>query len=351
MKRTTFTRAASVAAAAALALTAAACGSSSTHSDNGLPTVTMMVGGIDKQIYLPYQLAEGLGYYKKYGVNMELSTEQQGGVGAEDALAAGQVNMGGVWYVHTIEFQQAGKNIISVAQLSGAPGEREMCANNSNVHSPADFKGKSVGVTDLGSGTDDLTTALAAQQKLTTKDFSRVGVGDGSTLISSLQRNRIACAMTTQPTVAAIEKKGVGYSAVDLATTSGAQKYLGGVYPAAGVLANGDWVNAHKDVVQKVVNALVDTMHYIHTHSAADIAAHMPPKFVSNDLITQADYIKALDQDKDQFLPDGMMPDGAAATALSVDRLAGKITKPVDLSKSYTNDFVIQANKTIGAGN
>ena len=44
----------------------------------------MMVGGIDKQIYLPYQLAQNLGFYKKYGVNVELSTEQNGGVGAED---------------------------------------------------------------------------------------------------------------------------------------------------------------------------------------------------------------------------------------------------------------------------
>ena len=39
-----------------------------------------MVGGIDKQIYLPYQLAQNLGFYKKYGVNVELSTEQAGGV-------------------------------------------------------------------------------------------------------------------------------------------------------------------------------------------------------------------------------------------------------------------------------
>ncbi|MDE8343446.1 MAG: ABC transporter substrate-binding protein, partial [Acidocella sp.] len=42
--------------------------------DAKLPTVTMMVGGIDKQIYLPYQLAQNLGFFKKYGVNMELST-------------------------------------------------------------------------------------------------------------------------------------------------------------------------------------------------------------------------------------------------------------------------------------
>src|SRR5437588_10670450 len=100
---------------------------------SALPTVSLMVGGIDKQIYLPYQLAQGLGYYKKYGVNVELSTESSGGVGAEDALVSGQVDMAGAWYVHTIEFQAAGKDVIDVVQLSGAPGEREMCANGSNI--------------------------------------------------------------------------------------------------------------------------------------------------------------------------------------------------------------------------
>jgi NitT/TauT family transport system substrate-binding protein len=43
---------------------------------SAVPTVTMMVGGIDKQIYLPYQLAQDFGFYKKYGVNMVMSTEQ-----------------------------------------------------------------------------------------------------------------------------------------------------------------------------------------------------------------------------------------------------------------------------------
>src|ERR1700694_4879914 len=99
----------------------AACGSSSSSvtasnaaSTSGLPTVTMMVGGIDKQIYLPYQLAQNLGFYKKYGVNVQLSTEQSGGVGAETAMVSGQVDMAGAWYVHAIDFQAKGKNIIDV---------------------------------------------------------------------------------------------------------------------------------------------------------------------------------------------------------------------------------------------
>ena len=56
-----------------------------------------------------------------------------------------------------------------------------MCAKGTDVKSPADWKGKSVGVTDLGSGTDDLTVYLAARYHLTTKQFNRVAVGAGQT--------------------------------------------------------------------------------------------------------------------------------------------------------------------------
>jgi NitT/TauT family transport system substrate-binding protein len=331
----------------------AACGGSAGSSSNAsgsgnLPTVKMMVGGIDKQIYLPYQLAQQLGYYKKYGVKVELSTEQNGGVGAETAMASGQVDMAGAWYVHTIDFQAKGKDVVNLVQLSGAPGERIMCAKGSGVNSPAQWKGKTVGVTDIGSGTDNLTTYLASRNHLTTKDFSRAAVGAGPTFVAALQHNRIVCGMTSQPTAGAIQNKGTGYSAIDLASTSGAQKWLGGVYPAAGLLARGEWAASHKPTVQKVVTALVATMHWIHTHTAAQIADKMPPGFVSNGLTTKQLYTQELAQDKGQFLPDGMMPPSGPATAFSVDKLAGNVKGSVDLAKTYTNQYVIAANKQLG---
>jgi len=341
------------AAATATALVVTACGSSGSSSSGGaaaasMPTVTMMVGGIGKQIYLPYQLAQDLGFYKKYGVNMQLSTEQSGGVGAEDAMASGQVNMAGAWYVHTINFQQKGKNVEDVVQLSGAPGERIMCAKGSGITSPAQWRGKSVGVTDLGSGTDQLTLYLAARYHLTTKDFSRIAAGDGTTMVAALQHGKIVCGMTTQPTVTAIEKLGVGYPAFDLATTDGVQKWLGGFVPTAGVLAQTSWVNANKATVQKVVDALVATMHWISTHSAADIASALPQDFVSNALITKSEYIAALAADKTQFLPDGMMPASGPQVVEAIGRLGGTITGSVDLPTTYTNAFVIAANKIEG---
>jgi len=341
------TRALAGMAAAALAVGVAACGGASASS-NGLPTVTMMVGGIDKQIYLPYELAQRLGYYKKYGVNMQLGTEQTGGVGAETAMASGQVDMAGAWYVHTIDFQLAGVNVVDVAQLSGAPGEREMCYNGSGVTTPANWRGKSVGVTDIGSGTDDLTLYLAARYHLSSKQFSRVAVGAGPTVVAALQHHRVLCAMTTQPTVNAVETQHLGYSAIDLATTTGAQHWLGGFWPTACVLAQQGWVASHKDLVQKVVDALVATMHWISTHSAAQIADKMPPSYVSNGLTTKADYISALAKDKAQFLPNGIMPANGPAAVLATEKTAGKISGPVTLSTTYTNSFAIKANKIEG---
>ena len=360
MPRPTLLKAASV---AVLAAALAACSSSASPNSSAgsntpsgstaaagssLPTVTLMVGGIDKQIYLPYQLAQDLGFYKKYGVNVQLSTEQEGGVGAETAMVSGQVDMAGAWYVHAIDFQAKGKSVVDVVQLSGAPGEREMCGKSTGITSPAQWKGKSLGVTDIGSGTDELTLYLAARYHLTSNQITRVGVGAGPTFLAALQHGRIACGMTTQPTVGAIESQGIGTSVINLATTSGAQQWLGGAYPAAGVLARSDWVASHQATVQKVVDALVATMHWIATHSAADIANAMPPAYVSNGLTTKAAYIAELAQDKGQFLPDGMMPASGPATVLAIEKFIGNVSGPINLSATYTNQYATAANQLEG---
>ncbi|GAB3564558.1 ABC transporter substrate-binding protein [Arthrobacter alkaliphilus] len=357
MKRSIF----AVAAAGAVALSLSACGGGAPASSGGsasgsadatnsgpMPTVKMMIGGIDKQIYLPYKLADQLGYYKKYGVNMELSTETDGGVGAEEAMASGQVDMSGAWYIHTFDFQSKGKNIINIVQLSGAPGERIMCSPNANVHSPADIKGKKMGVTDLGSGTDSLTQFIASKAGLTKKDYTTYKAGAGATAIAAIKTGAADCVMTTQPTVAAMESQGVAQSAIDLATTDGATKAVGGNWPAAGVIANADWVKSHEDAVQRVVNALVDTMHWISTHSAQDIADKLPADYVQNKNVKKEDYVKALDQDKGQFLPDGIMPAGGPKTIAAMEQTLGMDTSKIPVGGTFTNKYAQAALKLEG---
>src|SRR3954449_1487570 len=80
----------------AAAAVAAGCGaahntSNSAASGGSTTTVKLMVGGLDKQIYLPAMLAQRLGYYKEQGLNVELSDEPAG-VEAANQLLAGQVD-------------------------------------------------------------------------------------------------------------------------------------------------------------------------------------------------------------------------------------------------------------------
>jgi NitT/TauT family transport system substrate-binding protein len=62
-------------------------------------------------------------------------------------------------------------------------------------------------------------------------------------------------------------------------TAEGAKAALGGTYPATSLSMQGDYVNAHKDTVQKLVNAYVATLKWIAGHSAMEIAEQMPPDY------------------------------------------------------------------------
>ena len=223
-----------------------------------------------------------------------------------------------------------------------------MCGTSSGVHTAADFKGKTLGVTDLGSGTDELTQFLAAKAGVTHSDYHTLAVGAGATAIAAIQRKSAQCVMTTQPTVGALESKKLGYSALDLATTSGATQALGGAWPAAGVLAQASWVKTHQKAAQSVVDALVATMHWISTHSAAQIADKLPPQFVSNSTITKAQYIAGLTTDKGQFLPDGIMPAGGPKTVYAMEKLIGVDVSKVKVGDTFTNTYAMKANQLEG---
>lgn len=334
-------------AASLLGTNNAGSGAVSNPSNSAYPTVKLMVGGWDKQIYLPYVLAQQLGMYQKYHVNVQLSTEQNGGVGAEDAMSSGQVDMAGAWYEHTIAYQDHNVAVEGLIQLAGAPGERIMCSPQSGVKSPADIKGKKMGVTDLGSGTDVLTQYIAAKAGIQRSQYTTVAVGAGATAVAALQKSQVDCVMTTQPTVLALEKQGIATSTINLATTQGATAAIGAAWPAASVLARTEWVNSHKAEAQAVVDALLATMEWMHTHTAADVANVLPQSFVQNALTTKADYVAALTQDYDQFIWNGLMPAGGPESVLQSLTLTKQAKGGEDLSKTYTNEFVNAAAKVV----
>src|SRR3954453_11793864 len=310
-------------AIAAVAAVAAGCGSNGTSSKSAASgggsttTVKLMVGGLDKQIYLPAMLAQRLGYYKDAGLNVELSGEPAG-VEAANQLLDGKVDGVVGFYDHTVDLQGNGKQTESVVQLLKLPGEAVVCRSgvSGQVRSPADWSGRKLGVTGLGSSTYFLTQYLAPHNGVPSSKITPVAVKAGPTFVAAMQQKAIDCGMTTEPTITALQEKHLGAPLIDMRTQAGTTQALGGVYPASSLYMRNDWVAAHPHTVQRLANALVKTLHWIASHSAAQITDEMPPDYYAG--VGKAQYIKALAAQKAIFSPDGIMPQGGPQTVLKV---------------------------------
>ena len=105
------------------------------------------------------------------------------------------------------------------------------------------------------------------------------------------------------------------------------------------------WLAQNKETAQKVVNAYVKTLKWMSSHTPEEIADQMPKDYYAGDRDL---YVQGLKEGKAQYSPDGLMPQGAPEHVLSVlsafnPSVAGK---KIDLSKTYTTEFVTRANAT-----
>ncbi|MFF5497112.1 ABC transporter substrate-binding protein [Streptomyces aquilus] len=319
---------------------AAGTASSGSKGDGKGTKVKIMVGGLDKVIYLPAMLTQRLGYFDAEGLDVELLSEPAG-VQAETALVSGQVQGAVGFYDHTLDLQVKGKHVESVVQFSHAPGEVEIVSTKKadDITSPKDFKGKKLGVTGLGSSTDFLTKYLAVKNGVKVSEFTPVAVGAGPTFISALQQGAIDGGMTTDPTVATILDKKAGKVLLDMRTPAGSQAALGGPYPSSSLYMQTDWVNAHKDTVQKMVNAFVKSLKWMSTHSAAEIAEKMPADYSQGNKVL---YASAIESTLPMFTDDGVMPKNGPETVEKVLKAFNPAVQKadVDLDKTYTTEFV-----------
>src|SRR5438309_162270 len=325
--------------------TASTAASASSAATPAPASLTIMVGGMDKQIYLPNKLSEALGYFKDENLDVTLIDEPSG-VSSETAVIAGQADLGSGSYDHTIDLQAAGKSMTSVAQLLQEPGEWVMVSKQkaSAIKSPADWLGVSAGVTSLGSGTHTLMRAVAIKAGLQVSDVNFVQAGAGDTFIAAMKQGRIDVGITSQPTVLRLQKTGDGQVLVDLSKPETTRAALGGDYPFISLWGRTEWINANKDTVQHVVNAYVKTQKWIASHSPQEIADKLPADYQAGD---PGAYVQALTDSMGMFTKDGRMPQGGPEFVLKTLQSFNPelAAKQIDLSKTWDATYVENANK------
>lgn len=323
---------------AGMLLATSAC-SGSVKSDSS--KLTIGVGGQSSLVYLPTTLAAQLGYYKEVGLDVALQ-DLQAGSKALTALLGGSVDVTSGYYDHTIQTQAKGKSIESFVTMLKLPGIALVISpkEHKQISSISDLKGAKIGVTAPGSSTDFFLNYLLKQAGLSVDAVSHQAIGGGSTAVAAMEQGTVDAAVMIDPAISELLKRQPDTKVLyDLRTVDGVQKVYGTPqYPAAVLYSTSSWVKDHADIAKKLAAAIVKTLQWINTHTAAEIAAKMPASLVGADKNL---YIKALNAAKPTYSLDGKMPPDGASEVLKVLSMDPAIAKAnINLASTYTNSLL-----------
>ncbi len=132
---------------------------------------------------------------------------------------------------------------------------------------------------------------------------------------------------------------------IDARSDEGAKEIYGGIYPTSVLYATQSYIDENPETIQKVYECEPSQCwNGWHNDSAEEIVEKLPKEFISGDRET---YVKAVQNAKPIFSVGGKFNDTDVQTPLAVLKSFNEkvANTTIDLSKTYTNDFV---NKVTG---
>ena len=306
--------------------------------------VHIAVGGKPLTYYLPLTIAERKGYFKDEGLDVTIS-DFAGGSKALQAVVGGSADFVSGAYEHTINLQSKGQFYRCVVLQGRAPMMAIGVSTKSmaGYKSPADLKGKKIGVTAPGSSTSMMVNFFLAKHGLKPSDVAFIGVGAGAGAVTALRSGQIDAICNLDPVLSVLQAAGDIQIIVDTRSLKDTIDIFGGNMPAGCLYTSQNFIDVNPNTTQALVNAMVRADKWIQTAGAEVVAKAVPESYLLGD---PAVYTLSVTKGLEGMSPDGMMPADGPATALKAleaftpDIAAAKI----DLSKTWTNDFAIRAN-------
>jgi NitT/TauT family transport system substrate-binding protein len=310
--------------------------------------VTIAVGGAGCLCYLPTILAQQLGEYQKAGVEVEI-VNFKGGSQSLTAVLGGSADVVSGYYDHCVNLAAKNQAMQAFVVYDRFPGLVLVVSpkQTGKINSVKDLAGKKVGVTAPGSSTDFFLKYLLSKAGVDANSVGVVGVGLDATAVAAQEQGMVDAAVMLDPAVSLLQNK---YKDVKILSDTRSQhdtlQVFGGEYPGGALYTRAEWIASHEKETQQLTNAIMATLKWIHSHSAEEIMAKMPADMVGAD---KALYLAALKNTIPMYSTTGRMdPKGAEAVLAVFSQSVPEIAKAkIDLSKTYTNKFVEQADKAM----
>ncbi|BBU27709.1 ABC transporter substrate-binding protein [Burkholderia sp. THE68] len=309
--------------------------------------VSIAVGGKNLFYYLPLTIAERRSYFKDEGLEIEIA-DFAGGAKALQAAVGGSADVVSGAFEHTL-LLQAKNQYFREFVLQGRAPQIVLAVSKKampNYKSVADLKGKKIGVTAPGSSTSIMASFVLAQAGLKASDVSFIGVGAGAGAIAALQSGQIDAIANLDPVMTKLDRAGDIRIVSDTRTLADTVKVFGGNMPAGCLYASQSFITKNPNTTQALTNAMVRALKWLQTASGKDLISTVPEGYLLGD---RALYLDSWQHVKEALSPDGLMPADGPTTSLKTLQAFDETVKgkPIDLSKTWTNDFVKKALATV----
>src|SRR3981081_4117462 len=235
--------------------------------------ITIAVGGGACLCYLPTVLAKQLGEFDKAGLAVEL-VDLKGGSDALKAVLGGSADVVSGYFDHCVNLAAKKQELQAFVVYDRYPGLVLVVSpsHNGEIKSIKDLAGKKVGVSAPGSSTDFFLKFLLKKNGLDPTSAAVIGVGLGATAVAAMEQGQIDAAVMVDPSVTELQGS---HSALRLLADNRTQKdaleIFGVEYPGGALYSTAAWVASHEKDAQALTNAIVNTLPWIHRHSAEDI--------------------------------------------------------------------------------
>ncbi len=308
---------------------------------------TVAVGAEHALVYLPWDVAKALDYFDQEGLDVTL-TYTKGGTEAGLALVSGNVDYSGNAIDHAIAAAQQGKNLVMISDFMDQPGITLLCKPESKAKFPngASLKGKTIGITSVGSATDVLAHWIAHRNGIAHDDIKTVGVGGGATVMAAVQTGQVDVAFALDPYATLMLRSGRAVAVADMFSAKVTREWLGFSQDTfTGALTRADVIAKNPERTQKVVNALTRAMKLMATVSAQKLASILPDEFRGG--ASTDDWAASYAHSRPAYGPLGRTNvDGVRAVIEMNDFFLGR-QSTVDPNKLFDNTFVERAVKTV----
>jgi len=313
------------------------------QSRPGRARVVVAVANRSAFCYLPFTIAERLGFFAIEGLDLQVREWPTADQAAQAVLSSeAQVLCG--QFSSTLYLQARGQWLQSVVLQGRAPHLAFGVSHRSlgRYRGAQDLRGKTIGVMALGSASHQVARMILLRAGVSDSEVQFRPLTEPRAAVNAWRSGQIDAICHSDLAITELEQGGDLRVVSDLRTLRGSTELFGGPWASGCLSVPPAAVSANAPQVQALASGLVHALKWLQTAGPSDLIKAVPELYFQGD---RALYLAAFSRAREAWSPDGLMAAEAPAT---IARSLGELSESsglgrLSLPQTFTNEFARRA--------